>query len=96
MAIIDRKSTRLTIWDIREEHLEYEEQFSESDMISDLDWTCTPDSQSILAVGFQTEFLSTANCDLITRKSFQLGHHLERLISLRKSIFAYSYLKNSP
>ncbi|KAK9467677.1 RAVE protein 1 C terminal-domain-containing protein [Lipomyces arxii] len=52
MAIVDFDSTRLTIWDIGEEHLEYEESFTEFSAIKDLDWTCTPDSQSILAVGF--------------------------------------------
>ncbi|KAK9462261.1 RAVE protein 1 C terminal-domain-containing protein [Lipomyces oligophaga] len=52
ISVVDSNSQRLTIWDINERHLEYEESFDSSDGIRDLDWTCTPDSQSILAVGF--------------------------------------------
>ncbi|KAK9452723.1 RAVE protein 1 C terminal-domain-containing protein [Dipodascopsis uninucleata] len=52
LAIVDTASTRLTIWDIGVKHLEFEEIFSKSESIRDLDWSCTPDSQSILAVGF--------------------------------------------
>ncbi|KAK7207073.1 RAVE protein 1 C terminal-domain-containing protein [Myxozyma melibiosi] len=57
IALVDSSSTRLTIWDIGEEHLEFEEKFAEHDSICDLDWTCTPDSQSILAVGFKNRVL---------------------------------------
>ncbi|KAK9486025.1 RAVE protein 1 C terminal-domain-containing protein [Lipomyces starkeyi] len=57
MAIVEAAPTRLTIWDIGEEHLEYEEHFRSSDSIKDLDWTTTPDSQSILAVGFLNRVL---------------------------------------
>ncbi|KAK9480941.1 RAVE protein 1 C terminal-domain-containing protein [Lipomyces japonicus] len=53
LAIVDENSTRLTIWDIGEKHLEFEAKFKKTDIIRDLDWTTTPDSQSILAVGFQ-------------------------------------------
>ncbi|KAK9450684.1 RAVE protein 1 C terminal-domain-containing protein [Limtongia smithiae] len=57
IALVDESSTRLTIWDIGEQHLEYEERFKEGDTIKDLDWTCTPDSQSILAIGFSNRVL---------------------------------------
>ena len=33
-------------------HEEYRKTFPPEDIIQDLDWTSTPDSQSILAVGF--------------------------------------------
>ncbi|THH34149.1 hypothetical protein EUX98_g174 [Antrodiella citrinella] len=46
----------LTIWDSKESEfasgLEYRQVFDSSDPIDDLDWTATPDNQSILAVGF--------------------------------------------
>jgi ubiquitin len=46
----------LTIWDSKESEfasgLEHRRIFSTSEHISDLDWTSTPDNQSILAVGF--------------------------------------------
>ncbi|KAF7985328.1 hypothetical protein HWV62_6523 [Athelia sp. TMB] len=46
----------LTIWDSKESEfasgLEYCTVFSASVPITDLDWTCTPEKQSILAVGF--------------------------------------------
>lgn len=51
-ALIDRSRTRLTIWDTTGSQLEYDQRFPETDMIRDLDWTSTPDNQSILAVGF--------------------------------------------
>ncbi|EGO30925.1 hypothetical protein SERLADRAFT_432587 [Serpula lacrymans var. lacrymans S7.9] len=53
----------LTIWDSKESEfasgLEYRRMLSLSERINDLDWTSTPDKQSILAVGFTTyvEFL---------------------------------------
>jgi hypothetical protein len=37
--------------------LEYEEVFTDQDIIQDLDWTSTPDVQSILAVGFPHRIL---------------------------------------
>ncbi|KAK9470328.1 RAVE protein 1 C terminal-domain-containing protein [Dipodascopsis tothii] len=55
LAIVDSRSLRLTIWDIREQHLEYEEQFEALNTIQDLDWICSPDSQSILSVGFPSK-----------------------------------------
>ncbi|EJF67065.1 hypothetical protein DICSQDRAFT_151429 [Dichomitus squalens LYAD-421 SS1] len=46
----------LTIWDSKVSEfslgLEYRQVFSLSDPVNDLDWTATPDNQSILAVGF--------------------------------------------
>lgn len=51
-AVVDSERTGLTIWDNRSAQLEFEEHFSLAEAIQDLDWTSTPDSQSILAVGF--------------------------------------------
>ncbi|BCR86495.1 WD repeat protein [Aspergillus chevalieri] len=51
-ALVDEDRTRLTVWDTSAAQLEYEENFSQQDIIRDLDWTSTPDMQSILAVGF--------------------------------------------
>jgi hypothetical protein len=42
----------LTIWNTRSAQLEYEETFDGQGVIQDLDWSSTPDNQSILAVGF--------------------------------------------
>jgi hypothetical protein len=46
----------LTIWDSKESEfssgLEYMKTFGSSDQVNDLDWSSTPDGQSILAVGF--------------------------------------------
>ena len=49
-AIVDEHRTELTIWDTRESQLEFRHQFDGE--IKDLDWTSTPDNQSILAIGF--------------------------------------------
>ena len=51
-ALVDADRTQLTIWDTTGAQLEFEEHFSWQDVIQDLDWTSTPDMQSILAVGF--------------------------------------------
>lgn len=51
-ALIDEGKTHLTIWDLNNAQLEFEEHFASHDIIRDLDWTSTPDKQSILAVGF--------------------------------------------
>lgn len=51
-ALVDEDRTHLTIWDTSGAQLEFEEHFSHQDIIRDLDWTSTPDMQSILAVGF--------------------------------------------
>lgn len=46
----------LTIWDSKESEfssgLEYAKIFDSSEQVNDLDWSSTPDNQSILAVGF--------------------------------------------
>jgi hypothetical protein len=52
-ALVNSSRSMLTIWDIGGSRLEYEADHVTRDVIRDLDWTSTPDSQSILAVGFQ-------------------------------------------
>ena len=52
IALVNSSRDGLTIWDSRSGQLEYEKQFDRSETISDLDWTSTPDDQSILAIGF--------------------------------------------
>ena len=52
IAVVNRSKTGLTIWDSWSGQLEYEATYEASDTIQDLDWSSTPDSQSILAVGF--------------------------------------------
>ncbi|KAK1754317.1 regulator of V-ATPase in vacuolar membrane protein 1 [Echria macrotheca] len=51
-ALVNASRSSLTIWGIRGETLEYTQDFDNGNTIKDLDWTSTPDSQSILAVGF--------------------------------------------
>jgi WD40 repeat protein len=51
-ALVDADRTRLTIWNTRGAQLEYEEKFENNGFVQDLDWSSTPDNQSILAVGF--------------------------------------------
>jgi hypothetical protein len=51
-ALVNASRSALTIWDIRGARLEYTQEFENSHTIRDLDWTSTPDMQSILAVGF--------------------------------------------
>jgi WD40 repeat protein len=51
-ALVNAARSALTIWDIRGARLEYNQEFENSHTIRDLDWTSTPDMQSILAVGF--------------------------------------------
>jgi hypothetical protein len=51
-ALVNSSRSQLTIWDIGGARLEYENNFQEHQVIQDLDWTSTPDGQSILAVGF--------------------------------------------
>ncbi|CUS15530.1 unnamed protein product [Tuber aestivum] len=52
IALANSGRSELTIWDSRAAQLEYQQRFESQDVIQDLDWTSTPDSQSILAVGF--------------------------------------------
>jgi hypothetical protein len=56
-AVVPRADgDELTIWDSKESEfssgLEYVKTLGSSDQINDLDWSSTPDGQSILAVGF--------------------------------------------
>ena len=51
-AIVDSARTGLTIWDMRSGQLEHEARYEPQDQIQDLDWSSTPDDQSILAIGF--------------------------------------------
>jgi hypothetical protein len=52
-ALVDSKRSELTIWDVRGAQLEFAQNYEARDIIQDLDWTSTPDDQSILAVGFR-------------------------------------------
>lgn len=52
-ALVNASRSELTIWDIRGAQLEFAQNFESQDTIQDLDWTSTPDDQSILAVGFR-------------------------------------------
>lgn len=56
-ALVNTARTAVTIWDIRGARLEYNQEFESQNFIQDLDWTSTPDSQSILAVGFPSRVL---------------------------------------
>lgn len=51
VAIANEDATELSIWDTKNGILEFQKEFPSEHPISDLDWTSTPDSQSILAVG---------------------------------------------
>lgn len=51
-AIVDASKIGLTIWDVRSGKLEYDTRYGSLDVVQDLDWSSTPDDQSILAVGF--------------------------------------------
>lgn len=50
-ALVSADRGALTIWDVSGVRLEFQSGF-EAGQITDLDWTATPDMQSILAVGF--------------------------------------------
>jgi hypothetical protein len=52
-ALVSSDQTQLTIWSTKTATLELEEKYSrDHGLIQDLDWSSTPDNQSILAVGF--------------------------------------------
>ena len=51
-AVVDAARTGLTIWDASSGQLEYDVRYGVQDLVQDLDWSSTPDDQSILAVGF--------------------------------------------
>lgn len=52
-ALVNSTRSELTIWDVRGAQLEFAQDYESQDTIRDLDWTSTPDDQSILAVGFR-------------------------------------------
>ncbi|KZT72790.1 hypothetical protein DAEQUDRAFT_704451 [Daedalea quercina L-15889] len=56
LVVPTSEGEELTIWDSKisefSSGLEYQELLNSSDPIKDLDWTATPDAQSILAIGF--------------------------------------------
>ncbi|WYZ37429.1 hypothetical protein EsH8_II_000935 [Colletotrichum jinshuiense] len=54
-ALVDSTRSQLSIWDIGGARLEFTQDYGTNNAIQDLDWTSTPDSQSILAVGFQSK-----------------------------------------
>ncbi|KAF6835863.1 WD repeat-containing protein [Colletotrichum musicola] len=56
-ALVDSTRSQLSIWDIGGARLEFTQDYGTNNTIQDLDWTSTPDSQSILAVGFQSKVL---------------------------------------
>ncbi len=51
-AVVDASKTGLTIWDVRSGELEHNARYGSLGVIQDMDWSSTPDEQSILAVGF--------------------------------------------
>jgi WD40 repeat protein len=51
-AVVDASRTGMTIWDVSSAQLEYDVRYGAQDLIQDLDWSSTPDDQSMLAVGF--------------------------------------------
>lgn len=59
-ALVNSSRSTVTIWDIRGARLEYNQEYESQNAIQDLDWTSTPDSQSILAVGFPSRVLLLA------------------------------------
>ena len=56
-ALVSSTRSQVTIWDIGGSRLEYDANYDSHNVVQDLDWTSTPDSQSILAVGFQYKVL---------------------------------------
>ena len=60
VALVSDARNGLTIWDTKNAELEYSRDFGAADVIQDLDWTSTPDDQSILAVGFPHKVLIMA------------------------------------
>lgn len=51
LAIANHDATELSIWDVKNQILEFQKEFPPEYPLADLDWTCTPDFQSLLAVG---------------------------------------------
>lgn len=61
-ALIDSSKAGLTIWDMSSGQLEYDVNYEGQGQgqVQDLDWSSTPDDQSILAVGFSHKVLILA------------------------------------
>jgi len=51
-ALVSAERNTLTIWNTKSALLEHEEHFEGQGDVQDLDWSSTPDNQSVLAVGF--------------------------------------------
>lgn len=68
-AVVDAARTGMTIWDVSSTQLEYDVRYGARDLIQDLDWSSTPDDQSILAVGFphKVVILSQMRFDYINK-----------------------------
>ncbi len=81
-ALVDSSRSSVTIWDIRGAQLEFAQDFDGHNRIQDLDWTSTPDSQSILAVGFphRVLLLSQMRFDYLKQRS-RLGPPSEKSAS---------------
>ena len=60
IALVNSARNGLTVWDSRSGQMEFSKDYSPQEMIQDLDWTSTPDLQSILAVGFPHKVLLLA------------------------------------
>lgn len=59
-AVVNSTRSKLSIWDVRGAQLEYSRDYEGQDVIQDLDWTSTPDDQSVLAVGFKSRVVLLA------------------------------------
>jgi len=59
-AVVNSTRSKLTIWDVKGAQLEYSRDYENQDVITDLDWTSTPDNQSVLAVGFKSRIVLLA------------------------------------
>jgi hypothetical protein len=59
-AVINSTRSKLTIWDVKGAQLEFSQDYENQDVVQDLDWTSTPDDQSVLAVGFKFRVLFLA------------------------------------
>ncbi|PHH72870.1 hypothetical protein CDD82_5768 [Ophiocordyceps australis] len=68
-AVVNQSRSRVTIWDVGGARLEYDAYYEQQDQVRDLDWTSTPDAQSILAIGFQYRvvLLSQMRFDYLNR-----------------------------
>lgn len=55
-ALVNEERTEVSIWDIKGARLEWTKTYDD-ETIRDLDWTSSPDRQSILSVGFQSRVI---------------------------------------